>query len=157
MQLSGDRHKPRHKPRWCMERWAHSTGFYWLQLIPWRIDEFLCGTLEMAFFNGLVLDEPDACTKDCINLYVTAAETPNSLVQFDGHGSAPVIQTDINKWCAILWQATEPWLVFRCLCLGKKRQLTVKSCNLLITETPSRKFNGKHGDPFLLLRRGIVY
>lgn len=51
----------------------------------------------MAFFNGLVLDEPDACTKDCINLYVTAAETPNSLAQFDGHGSAPVIQTDINK------------------------------------------------------------
>ena len=36
--------------------------------------------------NGLVLTEPDACTNDCINLYVTVAETPITLAQFDGQG-----------------------------------------------------------------------
>lgn len=89
MQLSGDRHKPRHKPR-CMERWAHSTGFYWLQLIPWRID-------SMNFFVAPIFDGflqrfgVGWARRMHQRLYKSvrrpAAETPNSLVQFDGHGA----------------------------------------------------------------------
>ena len=96
--------------------WFHGGSIRWISL--WH-------PFSMAFFNGLVLDEPDACTKDCINLYVGPRRKLqthwSSLTAMGPWIRAGHEKTDIDKWCAILWQATEPWVV-RCLCLGTKKQ-----------------------------------
>ena len=86
-------------------------------------------------------------------LYQSVAATDTPLAQFDGHGSVPVIQTDINKWCAILWR-----YVFTA-CLGTyTRELTV-ILSLVCILRYQHRFGELHrlGIWFVVIRRIMIY